>query len=157
MINILLPEVYWFDKYALSRRATRQHVGLVKNLFVMRYIKHSLFLVCCLVMATVSLTSMRADIPADAVATSSSFIVDADDTCTLTVKNSYGSAAASIKVSTDVSGGISCSGGRSFRTDSDGEVTLRWVSGCKLTKIYVDGRGYEVNYKDGGDYTITMK
>lgn len=82
---------------------------------------------------------------------------DADNTCTLKVKTRHGGAAASVKVSTDVSGGISCSGGRSFRTDSDGEVTLRWVSGCKLRKIYVDGRGYEVDYRDGGSYTITMK
>lgn len=80
-----------------------------------------------------------------------------DDTCTLTVKTKYGGKASSIKVSTDVSGGISCSGGRSFYTDSNGEVTLKWVSGCKLNKIYVDGSGYDVEYRNGGNYTITMK
>lgn len=80
-----------------------------------------------------------------------------ENSCTLYVKTSYGSTARSIKVSTDVSGGVSCVGGRSFYTDSDGEVTLKWVSGCYLRKIYVDGRGYEVDYKDGNSYTITMR
>ena len=80
-----------------------------------------------------------------------------DYSCTLYVKKSTGSAARSIKVSTEVSGGISCIGGRSFYTDSDGEVTLKWVSGCYLKKVYVDGRGYEVDYRDGGTYSLTMR
>lgn len=81
----------------------------------------------------------------------------ADNTCTLTVKTSGGYPARSVKVSTDVSGGVSCIGGRSFTTDSNGTVTLKWVAGCKLRKIYVDGKAYEVDYKDGKDYSITMK
>lgn len=81
----------------------------------------------------------------------------ADNSCTVSVTTSYGSPARSVKVSTDVSGGISCVGGRSFYTDSDGEVTLKWVSGCKLRKIYVDGRGYEVDYTNGNSYSIKMK
>ena len=81
----------------------------------------------------------------------------ADNTCTVTVKKSTGYAARSVRVSTEVSGGISCIGGRTFYTDSDGEVTLKWVSGCSLKKIYVDGKGYEVNYKDGKNYNLTMK
>jgi len=81
----------------------------------------------------------------------------ADYSCTLYVKTSNGSAAKSIKVSTDVSGGISCSGGRSFYTDSNGMVTLKWVSGCYLKKVFVDGRGYDVDYKNGETYYLTMK
>lgn len=81
----------------------------------------------------------------------------AANTCILYVKTSYGSAARSVKVSTDVSGGISCIGGKSFYTDSDGKAILEWSAGCSLKKIYVDGRGYEVDYRDGGRYEITMK
>lgn len=84
-------------------------------------------------------------------------ITMADNSCTLYVKKSTGSPARSVKVSTEVSGGISCVGGRSFYTDSDGEVTLKWVSGCKLRKIYVDGRGYDVDYTNGNSYSITMR
>jgi len=80
-----------------------------------------------------------------------------DNTCELTVKTKYGSAAKSVKVSTDVSGGISCSGGRTFYTDSDGKVTLRWSSGCYLKHIFIAGKGYDVNFKDGGYYTVRMK
>lgn len=118
--------------------------------------KHVLPLFGLLLVAGFSLMS-TAQFPDTKAPTSMDVTVDADNTCTLKVKTRHGGAAASVKVSTDVSGGISCSGGRSFYTDSDGEVTLRWVSGCKLRNIYVDGRGYEVDYRDGGSYTITMK
>ncbi len=80
-----------------------------------------------------------------------------DNSCTLYVKTSAGYPARSIKVSTDVSGGISCSGGRNFYTDSNGKVDLKWVSGCYLKKIFVDGKGYDVDYKDGKTYHLTMK
>jgi hypothetical protein len=115
---------------------------------------YSLLLSCALLLAAVGFTSMhgvRAD--ADSLAMS----VAADYSCTLTVENSYGSPAKSVKVSTDVSGGMSCIGGRSFYTDSSGEVTLEWSAGCKLLKVYVDGRGYDVDFKDGKRYTLTMK
>jgi len=79
-----------------------------------------------------------------------------DNYCTLHVKTSYGSPAKSVKVSTEVSGGISCIGGRSFYTDSYGEVTLKWSSGCYLKKIYIDGKGYDVDYRSGNTYHINM-
>ncbi len=82
---------------------------------------------------------------------------NSDNSCIVYITTSYGSAAKSVKVSTDVSGGISCVGGRSFYTNSDGKVTLEWSSGCYLKKIFVDGRGYEVDYKDGNTYNLTMK
>jgi len=84
-------------------------------------------------------------------------LMPSDNTCTLNVKTSSGSYAKSVKVSTDVSGGLSCSGGRSFYTDSDGRVTLKWSSGCYLKHIFIKGKGYDVNFKDGGSYTIKMK
>ena len=80
-----------------------------------------------------------------------------DNTCTLYVKTRYGSAAKSAKVSTDVSGGISCAGGRTFYTDSDGKVTLKWSKGCYLKHIYIKGKGYDVNFKNGETYTIKMR
>jgi len=80
-----------------------------------------------------------------------------ENSCSLHVKTKHGSAAKSIKVTTDVSGGISCIGGRSFQTDSYGEVRLKWVSGCYLKKLFVDGRAYEVDYQDGETYYLTMK
>ena len=81
----------------------------------------------------------------------------AENSCTLNVTTSYNSPARSVKVSTEVSGGISCIGGRSFYTDSEGKVTLKWVSGCKLRKIYVDGSGYDVDYRNGNSYSIKMR
>lgn len=81
---------------------------------------------------------------------------NSDHSCTLTVKYSNGSSAASVKVTTDVSGGISCSGGRDFYTDKNGVVTLKWVKGCKLSRVYVKGTGYKVDYQDGKSYTLTL-
>lgn len=80
-----------------------------------------------------------------------------ENSCVVNVTTNYGSPARSVKVSTEVSGGISCIGGRSFYTDSDGSVTLKWVSGCKLQKIYVDGRGYDVDCRNGNSYSIRMR
>lgn len=79
-----------------------------------------------------------------------------NNSCKLQVNTSAGSPAKSVKVSTDVSGGISCVGGRTFYTDSDGRVTLEWSSGCYLKKIFIDGKGHDVNFKDGNSYTISM-
>lgn len=80
-----------------------------------------------------------------------------DQTCKVTVYTSNGERAKYVKVSTDVSGGISCCGGRTFETDRDGVAILYWVKGCKLTKVYVKGTAYKVDYKDGGSYTLTLK
>jgi hypothetical protein len=82
---------------------------------------------------------------------------DDDQTCTLTVYDSGGYAVTYATVRTDVSGGLSCSGGRDFSTDKYGKVTLRWSKGCYLKKIYVKGSGYSVDYKDGGNYTLRLK
>ncbi len=79
-----------------------------------------------------------------------------DNSCTVTVKYSNGSLAKSVKVTTEVSGGISCIGGRDFYTDDNGQATLKWSSGCYLKKVYVKGTGYKVDYKDGNSYTLTM-
>jgi hypothetical protein len=79
-----------------------------------------------------------------------------DQTCRLTVTHASGAPAKFVDVSTDVSGGISCSGGRSFETNGEGQVTLRWVKGCYLRKIYIKGKGYTVDYREGGTYQITI-
>lgn len=80
-----------------------------------------------------------------------------DNSCTLTVYYSDGSVASSVKVTTDVSGGISCMGGRDFYTNDKGVVTLYWSEGCYLKKVYVKGNGYDVDYKNGNRYSLTLK
>ncbi len=82
---------------------------------------------------------------------------DDDYSCAVTVKCSDGSAAQYVKVRTDVSGGISCMGGRDFTTDKNGEVTLYWSKGCKLQKVYVKGDAYKVDYQNGKSYTLYLK
>jgi hypothetical protein len=79
-----------------------------------------------------------------------------DNSCTVTVKYSDGSLAKEVKVTTEVSGGISCIGGRDFYTDKEAKVTLKWVSGCYLKRVYVKGTSYKVDYQDGKTYTLTM-
>lgn len=83
--------------------------------------------------------------------------ITGDNSCTLTVYYSDGSVASSVKVSTDVSGGIACMGGRDFYTDDKGVVTLYWSEGCYLKKVYVKGNGYDVDYKSGNKYSLTLK
>jgi hypothetical protein len=78
---------------------------------------------------------------------------DGDQSCTVTVKYKSGALAKSVTVTTSVSGGISCIGGHDFKTNSEGVVTLKWVKGCYLKKVFVKGDSYEVDYKDGKTYT----
>ena len=80
-----------------------------------------------------------------------------DNSCTLTVYYSDGSVAGSVKVSTDVSGGIGCLGGRDFYTNDKGVVKLYWSEGCYLKKVYVKGNGYDVDFKNGSSYSLTLK
>ena len=80
-----------------------------------------------------------------------------DNSCTLTVYYSDGSVASSVKVTTDVSGGVGCMGGRDFYTNDKGKVTLLWSEGCYLKKVYVKGNGYDVDYNNGNSYSVTLK
>jgi hypothetical protein len=83
---------------------------------------------------------------------------DDDQTCQVTVLTNDGEPAKYVKVSTEVSGNpLSCCGGRTFETNKNGVAILYWVKGCKLTKVYVKGTAYKVDYKDGGSYTLTLK
>ena len=79
-----------------------------------------------------------------------------DQSCKVTVYYKDGSLAKYVSVTTDVSGGISCMGGREFETNKEGIVTLKWAEGCYLKKVYVKGKGYTVDYKDGKSYTLTL-
>lgn len=80
-----------------------------------------------------------------------------DQSCKVTVYYSNGSTASNVKIQTEVSGGISCCGGREFTTDGDGVAILYWVKGCNLKKVYVKGKGYSVDYNDGGSYKLTLE
>ncbi|WP_404811664.1 hypothetical protein ACIRNY_07265 [Capnocytophaga canimorsus] len=80
-----------------------------------------------------------------------------DQSCTVEVRYSNGSPAGYVKVTTDVSGGIFCIGGREFKTNAEGKVTLYWVEDCKLTQVYVKGDTYKVDYQNGKSYTLTLK
>lgn len=91
-----------------------------------------------------------------AFTTKTTSLLSDDYSCVVTVKYDNGSLAKNVKVSTDVSGGMSCVGGRDFYTNSDGKVVLEWSKGCYLKKVYVKGSGYNVDYKDGNTYVLVI-
>lgn len=80
-----------------------------------------------------------------------------ENRCEVVVKDSQGYVLKHAKVSTEVSGGLFCTGGRDFETDGNGKATLLWVEGCKLKKVYVKGKAYEVDYQNGNTYTLIVK
>lgn len=80
-----------------------------------------------------------------------------ENSCYVTVYKSNGDLAKYVTVSTSVSGGLFCSGGRDFTTNDSGRVRLFWGKDCKLEKVYVKGTAYKVNYKDGQSYTLTLE
>lgn len=80
-----------------------------------------------------------------------------DNSCVVVVKDSGGDLVKYTKITTEVSGGLFCTGGRDFETDSNGKATLLWVEGCKLKKVYVKGKAYDVEYQNGKTYTLIIK
>jgi hypothetical protein len=68
-----------------------------------------------------------------------------------------GSVAKYWSIRTNVSGGFSCSGGRDFETNNEGKVTLKWAKGCNLKEVTAKCGSYKVDYKDGGNYTLTLE
>lgn len=80
-----------------------------------------------------------------------------ENSCLLTVYNADGSLASDVVVTTDVSGGLFCVGGRDFTTDSRGRVRLLWLKYCKLEKLYIKGKTYKVSFENGKAYDITLR
>lgn len=77
------------------------------------------------------------------------------NSCTIKVENSSGSAASSVKVVGSVCGGISCVGNtKAYYTDSNGEVTIYWSEGCNLCYVYIDGKEHKKKCTNGGSYTF---
>lgn len=77
--------------------------------------------------------------------------------CYVTIYKSNGDLAKYTTVSTSVSGGLFCSDGRDFTTDDKGTARLLWGQDCKLEKVYIKGKAYSVNYRNGGSYSITLE
>jgi hypothetical protein len=103
--------------------------------------------ICVMILMAVAFVSINAaPVTAD----------DSDQSCTVTVKYKNGALAKSVTVTTSVSGGMSCLGGRDFKTNGEGVVTLKWVKGCYLKEVFVKGDTYKVDYKDGKTYTLTL-
>lgn len=79
-----------------------------------------------------------------------------ENSCYVTVYKSNGDLAKYTTVSTSVSGGLFCSGGRDFTTDDKGRARLLWGADCKLEKVYIKGKAYSVRFENGGSYSITL-
>lgn len=78
------------------------------------------------------------------------------NSCIVKVNYSSGSPASGVKVGYEVGGGISCiGGGTAGYSDPNGQVVVEWSEGCKCTYIYIDGKAYKGEYKNGGSYQFT--
>ena len=60
-----------------------------------------------------------------------------DNSCTLIVESRSGSPDTSVRVSTEVSGGITCIGGRTFSTDRNGAAYIKWSSVVAISDKYI--------------------
>ena len=84
-------------------------------------------------------------------------IVDVRNSLTIYVESSSGSAKSGVKAVGGVCGGIACAGQTDkVYTDSDGKATIYFSDGCRVCKIYLNGKAYEGDYRDGGSYTLRM-
>lgn len=82
---------------------------------------------------------------------------ESEYSCTVKVLDKNGDPMPYTKVSTFVSGGMFCEGGRDFETNQNGVATIKWIKSCNLAKLCVKGDCYNVeNYEDGGSYTLRI-
>lgn len=75
-----------------------------------------------------------------------------EKSCTVTIKYSNGDFADYVTVTASYSDG----GQHDFKTNSDGIVILTWEYN-DIKKLYIKGDKYEVDYRDGKSYTLTLK
>ena len=74
-----------------------------------------------------------------------------EKSCKLTVYYQNGDPADYVTVTA-----ASRHGQHDYKTDGNGQVTLTWEY-ADITHLYVKGDKYEVDYRDGGSYTLTLK
>ena len=77
-----------------------------------------------------------------------------EQSCKVTVKYQNGDPAKYVTVTAGY-GGIA-GGQHDFKTDGDGVVTLTWDM-HEIKCLWVKGNKYEVDYRDGKSYTLTLK
>ena len=75
-----------------------------------------------------------------------------EKSCTVTIKYSNGDPAESVTVTASYSIG----GQHDFKTNDDGVVRLTWEY-HDIKYLYIKGDKYEVDYRDGKSYTLTLK
>ena len=104
---------------------------------------------------TIKILSLTAMLVATVFALSSFTKVtnmNSEKSCTVIIKYQNGDPAESITVTASYSSG----GQHDFKTNGSGVVTLtRDMHDIKA--LYIKGNKYEVSYRDGGSYTLTLK
>ena len=80
--------------------------------------------------------------------------MNSEKSCNVTIKYQNGDPAESITVTASYAG---ITGGQhDFKTNSSGVVTLTWDM-HEIKALYIKGNKYEVDYRDGKSYTLTLK
>lgn len=75
--------------------------------------------------------------------------------CELKVFRSDGGVAQRLEVKTVLMGGEPCEG-QVFLTDQKGVANLTWDRGCRVAKVIIRGKEFDVEYRPGGMYTINF-
>ena len=79
---------------------------------------------------------------------------NAEKSCKVTIKYGNGDPADYVTVTAWYAG---ISGGHhDFKTNADGVVKLEWWY-HEIKCLYIKGNKYEVSYRDGGSYSLTLK
>ncbi len=76
-----------------------------------------------------------------------------EKSCTVTIKYSNGDPAEYVTVTASYSG---VGGQHDFKTNDEGVVKLTWEYN-DIKCLYIKGDKYEVDYRDGKSYTLTLK
>ena len=76
-----------------------------------------------------------------------------EKSCKVTIKYGNGDPADGVKVTASYKG---IGGQHDFKTNDEGVVTLTWETN-DIKCLYIKGDKYEVDYRDGESYSLTLK
>ena len=78
--------------------------------------------------------------------------INSEKSCKVKIYYGNGDVADGVTVTASYYG----SGQHDFKTNADGVVTLTWEY-SDIKYLYIKGDKYEVDYRDGKSYTLTLK
>ena len=127
-----------------TRKPKIERVGIFNSLKTRTTMKKVMKLMGLLTLMTMLVFAMSSFVKVNGT--------DSEKSCKVTIKYGNGDIADGVTVTAS----YYSSGQHDFKTNDDGVVTLTWEY-SDIKCLYIKGDKYEVDYRDGKSYTLTLK